>query len=249
MSATTTRTRPASTCRYCNQNTGFLRKQHGQCRDLHASGYQEMVHLAAQAASTHTFDDATLSGLALSGVNIGTFDSATTDYTASVGNEVAETTVTATANDGGATYVVKLGGAEDADGTVTLAVGDNTVSVVVTAEDGQTTRTYTVTVTRTEAETDIQSATLDTLTGEVIGKGQARLDWNDVAGATGYGVQFYTPTPDGWVDLPTDDIGIVYDGSSATVSGLPDDEFYYFRVRADWSEWPPGFLTLENPDT
>ena len=107
--------------------------------------------------------DATLSGLALGGVDIGTFDSGTTDYTASVGNEVTETTVTATANDGGATYVVKLDGAEDADGTVALAVGDNTVNVLVTAEDGQTTRTYTVTVTRAEAPPS-DDATLSGLT-------------------------------------------------------------------------------------
>ena len=45
-------------CRYCGQNAGFLRKQHGQCRDLHASGYQEMVQLAAQAAAAHTFNEA-----------------------------------------------------------------------------------------------------------------------------------------------------------------------------------------------
>ena len=93
-------------------------------------------------------DATTLSSLTLSGVNIGAFNSATTEYTASVGNEVTETTVTATANDGGATYVIKLDGAEDADGTVALAVGSNAVSVVVTAEDGNTTKTYTVTVTR-----------------------------------------------------------------------------------------------------
>ena len=50
-----------ATCRYCNQNTGFLNKQHGQCRDLlHTSGYQEMVQLAAQAASAHTFNEAAL---------------------------------------------------------------------------------------------------------------------------------------------------------------------------------------------
>ena len=100
-----------------------------------------------RAEAPHS-DDATLSGLTLSGVNFGTFNSATTDYTASVGNEVTETTVTATANDSGAAYAIKLDGAEDADGTVTLAVGDNTVSVVVTAEDGNTVKTYTVTVTR-----------------------------------------------------------------------------------------------------
>ena len=30
-------------CRYSNQNAGFLRKQHRQCRDLHTAGIQEMV--------------------------------------------------------------------------------------------------------------------------------------------------------------------------------------------------------------
>ena len=92
--------------------------------------------------------DATLSGLALSGVNIGTFDPATTEYNASVANDVDETTVTPTANDGGASYVVKLGDEVDEDGTVELSVGANAVSVVVTAEDRKTTKTYTVTVNR-----------------------------------------------------------------------------------------------------
>ena len=92
--------------------------------------------------------DATLKSLALSGVNFGKFDPATTDYTASVANDADETTVTPTVNDGGASYVVKLGGAVDEDATVELSVGANTVSVVVTAEDGKTARTYTVTVNR-----------------------------------------------------------------------------------------------------
>ena len=47
-------------CRYCGQKAGFLRKQHGQCRDLHTAGFQEMVQLAAQAASAHTFNEAAL---------------------------------------------------------------------------------------------------------------------------------------------------------------------------------------------
>ena len=96
-------------------------------------------------------DDATLSSLTLSGVNFGTFDPATTAYTASVGNDVAETTVTPTTNDGGASYVIKLDGSEDADGVIPLAVGDNAVTIEVTAEDGQTAKTYTVTVTRAES--------------------------------------------------------------------------------------------------
>ena len=87
----------------------------------------------------------------------------------------------------------------------------------------------------------------ENFTGEVmvIGKGPVKLDWDDVAGATGYGIQFYTPTPDGWVELPTADIDIVFDGSNATISGLPD--YDSFRARAGRSNWSPGFLTLKNP--
>ena len=48
------------TCRYCNQNAGFLRRQHGQCRDLHDAGIQEMTQLAAQAAGTASFNETAL---------------------------------------------------------------------------------------------------------------------------------------------------------------------------------------------
>ena len=48
------------TCRYCNQSAGFLRKQHPQCRDLHAEGIREMVQLAAQAAGTASFNETAL---------------------------------------------------------------------------------------------------------------------------------------------------------------------------------------------
>ena len=109
-------------------------------------------------------NDATLSGLALSGVALE-FDPATITYTAQVGNDVAETTVTPTVNDDGATYAVRLDGASDDDGTIPLAVGENAISVLVTAEDGETTRTYTVTVTRAEAPPELSNdATLSGLT-------------------------------------------------------------------------------------
>ena len=109
---------------------------------------ESLTSAATGAVAAPPSPDATLSGLTLSGVNIGAFDAATTDYTASVGNDVRETTVTATANDGGATYVIKLGGVADADGVIPLTVGANAITIEVTAEDGQTTNIYTVTVTR-----------------------------------------------------------------------------------------------------
>ena len=309
--------------------------------------------------------DATLSNLALSNVDFGAFDSATAGYTASVANDADETTVTPTTNDDGATYDIKLGGVADDDGVIPLAVGKNVIAIEVTAEDGETTKTYTVTVTRAEApapeptvaielssdsveegteitvtmsfanltpdndanlvfradvvgadgcegqgigvarniskvdeDPEIRTGTIasacpvgdyilevsltdddvelasaradfavvepdptdepkptappdvpDAPTGEVTGKGQVRLDWNDVEGATYYQVRFYGN--EGWVELPTDDISLVLDGSGATASNLPVYGFYYFAVRAGnaagVSEWS-DFLTLPNPE-
>ena len=197
--------------------------------------------------------DATLSGLALTGVDIGAFDSATTEYTASVANGVDETTVTPTTNDDGATYVVKLGGVTDDDSVSPLAVGKNVITVEVTAEDGQTAKTYTVTVTRAAAEPtpDSPPKTPDAPTGKVTGIGQVELDWKDVEGATHYQVRFFDDAAADWVELPTDEIGLVLDGSGAAVSNLPDYGTYYFSVRAgnaaglsEWSE----YLTLPNPE-
>ena len=97
-------------------------------------------------------DDATLSTLSLSGIEIGTFAPSTTTYTAAVDHAVADTTVTARANHAGAS--VRIAGASATGRSVSVAValaeGDNTIAATVTAEDGST-RTYTVTVTRASA--------------------------------------------------------------------------------------------------
>ena len=92
--------------------------------------------------------DASLRSLRLRGVDFGVFDPETTTYTAVVAGDFARTVVTPIIRDAEATYVISLDGAEDEDGTVDLAVGENVIAIEVTAEDGQTTRTYTVTVTR-----------------------------------------------------------------------------------------------------
>ena len=94
--------------------------------------------------------NATLSALSLSGVEVGSFASGTTSYSATVANEVATTTVTATPTDAAATVAIAdpHGSTAGASRTVNLDVGDTAITVTVTAEDGQTTRTYTVTVTR-----------------------------------------------------------------------------------------------------
>ena len=123
------------------------------------------VRTPPEPGSTPLSSDATLSDLTLTGVDFEAtdrifvgpgFNSTVISYVGSVANSVTETTVTANTRHSSATYAVKLGGVADADGTVSLAVGRNVITVEVTAEDGETTRTYTVTVTRvsSDASTD-----------------------------------------------------------------------------------------------
>ena len=38
-------------CSFCGKSAGLLRSRHKACEDINASGYKEMVKLAAQAAS------------------------------------------------------------------------------------------------------------------------------------------------------------------------------------------------------
>ena len=104
--------------------------------------------------------DATLSGLTVTGggSELVTFVSGTTTYTAMVANAVAEVTVTPMTTDTGATIAyldgsdMTLTDAGTADGhQVALVEGDNVIKVKVTAADGNTTQTYTVTVTRAAA--------------------------------------------------------------------------------------------------
>ena len=90
---------------------------------------------------------ATLTNLTLSGVTLN-FASATTTYTASVANDVASTTVTATPATG-ATAVITPADADanTAGHQVTLVEGANTIEIAVTGA-GMTPRDYTVRVTR-----------------------------------------------------------------------------------------------------
>ena len=119
--------------------------------------------------------DADLTGLALknaaddSAVTLSPgFATATKSYTASVANDAAAVTVEPAQSDSNAT-VAYLNASDmaltDADLNktgfqVALAEGANTIKVKVTAEDGNTTDTYTVVVTRAATSTD---ATLSAL--------------------------------------------------------------------------------------
>ena len=122
--------------------------------------------------------DASLKTLEMTGVPL-TFDPQNTQYTANVENQVSQTTITATASDDGASYRIKLGDVVDEDGTVPLAEGENAISVEVTARDGVTIRSYTVTVVRADASAN------NPATGEPTIAGTARVGETLTAGTSG----------------------------------------------------------------
>lgn len=95
--------------------------------------------------------DAALAGLAPSaGILDPVFDPATADYDVAVDRATDSITLTPMAADANATITVagQAVTSGSASQVIALAVGATAIPVVVTAEDGTTTRTYTVTVTR-----------------------------------------------------------------------------------------------------
>ncbi len=107
--------------------------------------------IVTRAASTVS----TLSNLTLStGTLNTTFASGTTSYTATLSNATSSITVTPTVTDATATVKVNTVSvvSGNASSAINLAVGTNTITVVGTAQDGTTTTTYTITVTRLAAD-------------------------------------------------------------------------------------------------
>ena len=91
-------------------------------------------------ANAQASTDATLSALTVSPKDIIGFASDRTSYEVGMASTVTQATVAATANDSGATVAITPGQPVD------LSAGKNTVTVTVTAQDGTTTKTYTVNV-------------------------------------------------------------------------------------------------------
>ena len=84
------------------------------------------------------------------------FSAATTSYTVNVVNGVTSTTVTPTASEAHAT--IKVNGTAVASGSpsasIPIPVGSSTINIAVTASDGTTTQTYSITVNRPASNND-----------------------------------------------------------------------------------------------
>ncbi len=127
---------------------------------------------SSSSTSTNTASsDATLSSLTLSGEDMDqAFQSSQISYTADANFLSHSTTVTPTTTDANATVTVngQAVTSGSASQTIDLAEGANTITIAVTAEDGTTTDTYTVSVTRATAASFAQQAYLKASNAETF---------------------------------------------------------------------------------
>jgi hypothetical protein len=120
------------------------------------NGYKVSVNkgsITKPAAITVSECDNSLSSLTVSaGTLTPVFSSITTGYSISVGNNVSGITAIPVARSASAAVTVngKIVASGQASQTISLNVGKNTISIVVTASDGAQ-KTYAITVTRAEA--------------------------------------------------------------------------------------------------
>jgi gliding motility-associated-like protein len=119
-------------------------------------GYQDNNYLGAAWVFNYISDNADLSSLTMSaGTLAPAFDAGTITYTASVSSAVSSITVTPVLADANASIAVQVNGAGfttvtsgTASSSLALSGGNNTIQVKVTAQDGTTTKIYSITVTR-----------------------------------------------------------------------------------------------------
>ena len=175
--------------------------------------------------------NANLAGLSVSGATLSpAFNPAAGAYAASVANPVTTVTVTPTAAGVGAT--IRVNGNPVASGTPSIAlplnVGNNLISTVVTAENGVTTKTYTVALNRSAP------VTLASAAAAVIDASHATL--NGTVNPNGVATVYfeYGPTPAYGSRTPGRDVsGVGTRAFAEGLSGLQGATTYYFRAVAE----------------
>lgn len=139
------------------------------------------LHIASNDSDENPFDialtgsgvvssDANLINLTLSAGTLSpSFTSATTSYTASVSFNTSAITVTPTVAQANAS--VSINGSPIPSGTarsIALGVGSNVIATIVTAQDGTTIKTYSVSITRRMRPGDLESGFNPNPNGSVV---------------------------------------------------------------------------------
>jgi uncharacterized repeat protein (TIGR02543 family) len=158
--------------------------------------YSVTVNTFAGSATYTPSNVSTLSNLVLSSgtLNPG-FSSGTTSYTTSVSSSTSSITVTPSRTQANATITVNGAAVTsgNASGAISLNFGSNDITVLVRAQDGVTTSTYTVTVTR--------PSNVSTLSNLVLSTGTLSPGFN--IGTTSYTSSVANSVATGYTVTPT----------------------------------------------
>jgi fibronectin type 3 domain-containing protein len=175
----------------------------------------------------HFSSNADLASLVIStGKLIPSFSSAISAYYVSVGNREQGISVIPASSDSRATIAVRIN--QNPPSPVTsgkssselpIAVGENTLEIIVTAEDGGT-RTYGIIVERATLQPPSNIAVSKNKPGMVV------LSWNAAADADQYHISRSTAPDDGFTELASS-AGLSYSDISA-IPGV----VYYYRIRS-----------------
>jgi hypothetical protein len=167
------------------------------------------IVVTRQEADYQPSGDATLKTLTLSaGVLDPVFAAGTPVYAATVEHGISNITVTAEPNHPNAAVDNPAAAGKQ------LAVGSNTIEIIVRAEDGENTKTYTITVARA-APAVIPDAPVIRVK---LGTTKLTVEWYPVPGATAYEV-WYAPSFPG-VDQTLQQSGGDISGTSHVITGL-----------------------------
>jgi len=115
-----------------------------------------------QSFTTLASSNSSLSNLSINpGTLVPVFSTGQTSYAVTVNNAVSALSVTPVTSENHATIAVNGSAVSSGSAAnINLVVGANTISTIVTAQDGTTTSTYTITVTRNKAPQTITFAAL-----------------------------------------------------------------------------------------
>ena len=149
-----------------------------------------------------------------------------TTWDVDVPNFVSTLTVDALPSNSQASYVVRFDGVTAHDGEVSLSVGSNVITVEVTAEDGETTETYTVTVTRAENTPATGAPTISgtAQAGQTLTAGTSGISDADGLTNVTYGYQ--------WLADDTEVDG----ATSSTYTLQPSDNGKTIKVRVTFTD-------------
>lgn len=185
--------------------------------------------------------DATLASLSVSGYTLNpTFSNSVTSYTLLVEKSVDNVTIAAAANDSGATVAWDHNPA-----TTQLAKGPNVFKATVTAADGTTTKTYTVTVYKANMKVNI----LDSVNGSAVPAGGSVSVYS--SGTLLYTAAMTTNPQEVWVgtDAATYTIKATPTGraqsSKENIAGVDDQILTMISQKLDMNTFPAEAPTIK----